>query len=77
MIARRSEAAQAMQRRLVNMREAGRLLGCSEWKVRELVWSGRLPFVRVGRLHMVEIGDIEKFIDSNKAINRAERHLAG
>jgi len=77
MITRRSEATQVAPRRLVNMREAGTLLGCSEWKVRELVWSGKLAFVAVGRKHLIEIRDIERFIDEHKAINRAERHLAG
>jgi len=58
-------AAEPRRSRLLNVKEAGELLHVSEWTVRELCWSGRLPHVRVGRKVLVNLVDLEDFIRQN------------
>ena len=47
---------------LVDQREAARLLGISPRTVFTLATSGRLPFLRIGRLKKFAVADIEAFI---------------
>jgi len=53
-------------RRLLSVKEAGTVLGLGEWRVRTLVWRMELPFVRIGRRIMIDILDLENFIQANK-----------
>jgi excisionase family DNA binding protein len=53
-------------KRLYTVREAARYLGISPWAVRHLIWSGKLPCVRQGRRVLVDIVDMNRFIDENK-----------
>jgi len=52
--------------RLLDAKQAGEYLGCSHWKIRDMVASGELGFVRVGRLLKVDRGDLDKFIEAAK-----------
>ena len=56
------------ERRLVSMAQAGEIIGCSYWLVRELWQKGVLPSVRVGRKRMVDVLDLEQFRQQNKGI---------
>ena len=53
-------------KRLYNVKEAGRYLGRSSWAIRHLIWAGELPEVRQGRRVMVDIEDMDKFIEKHK-----------
>ena len=55
------------QRRLLRVREAAAMLGVSTRKVYMMVWSGELAHVKLGRLCMVELGEIHAWIDRNTA----------
>jgi excisionase family DNA binding protein len=59
-----------LTKRLYNLREAAQYLGRSEWGMRELIWAGRIPVVRVegGRRIFVDIEDLNHFINQNKSI---------
>jgi excisionase family DNA binding protein len=57
------------QHKLVSMRQAGEVLGVSEWTVRTLCCKGALPCVRVGRLLKVDMADLLAFIARNKQSN--------
>jgi excisionase family DNA binding protein len=53
-------------RRLLSVKEAGTVLGLGQWRVRTLVWRMEIPFVRIGRRIMIDIKDLENFIQANK-----------
>ncbi len=54
------------QRRLLSLEEAATYLGRTIWGVRELVWKGKLPAVRIDRRVQLDIRDLEKFIEAHK-----------
>ena len=56
-------------KRLFTLKEAAKYLGRSEWSMRELIWTGEIPVVRVegGRKIFLDIQDLNKFIDRNKS----------
>jgi len=47
---------------LVTVKEAARLLACSEAAIRKWVFQRRLPVVKVGRLTRLRQRDLEAFI---------------
>jgi len=58
-------------KRLFTIKELVDQLGATEWFWRSQIWSGRLPFVQVGRKMFIDREDIEAFIARHKT-----RHLA-
>jgi excisionase family DNA binding protein len=57
------------ERRLLAIGEAAALLSVSPFTVRRLVWSGRLPHVRIGRLVRLDSDDLFKWIEAEKTRN--------
>ena len=57
-------------KRLYTLKEAAGYLGRSEWGMRELIWSGSIPVVRIGqgRKIFLDIEDLNDFIKQNKSI---------
>lgn len=55
-----------LTKRLYSIPEAAMYLGRSVWSIRELIWSGRLPCVKVGRRIHVDINDLDSFISQHK-----------
>ena len=55
-------------KRLFSVKEAGRYLGRSPWAIRHLIWEGHLPQVRQGRRVMVDIIDMDRFIEKHKEV---------
>jgi len=57
-------------KRLYTLKEAARYLGRSNWSMRELIWSRKIPVVRGDgdRKIFLDIKDIDEFIDRNKSI---------
>jgi len=55
-------------KRLYTLKEAAEYLGRSEWGMRELIWAGKIPVVKVegGRKIFLDILDLMEFIDRNK-----------
>ena len=54
-------------KRLYTLKEAAEYLGRSEWSMRELIWSGSIRVVKVGRKIYVDIEDLNDFINRNKS----------
>jgi excisionase family DNA binding protein len=54
------------QKRLYSIAEAAIYLGRSVWSVRELIWGGKLPCVKVGRRIHLDIIDLDQWIEKNK-----------
>jgi hypothetical protein len=55
-------------KRLYTLKEAATYLGRSEWGMRDLKYSGKIPFVKVngGRKDFFDICDLDDFIEKHK-----------
>ena len=58
--------SEPIHKRLYSVKEAGRYLGISGWTVRHFIRSGELPEVRQGRRVLLDILDLNQFIEANK-----------
>jgi excisionase family DNA binding protein len=54
------------RKRLYTIKESGEYLGRSPWGVRELIWAGKLPYVRDGRAFFIDIKDLDSYVERNK-----------
>ncbi len=54
--------------RLLGLKSAAGYLSLSYWTVRELIWRGEIPSVRVGRRILVDREDLDAFIERNKLV---------
>jgi excisionase family DNA binding protein len=48
--------------------EAAEYLGRTPWAVREMIWKGKLPAVRDGRRILLDINDLDRWIEANKVV---------
>ena len=53
--------------RLLSIKGAAFYLGLSYWGLRGLIWNGSLPAVRAGRRILVDIRDLDAWIERNKS----------
>ena len=53
-------------KRLYTLKQAGVYIGLSHWRVRSLIYSGQLAYVRLGRRILIDLNDIDDLIDSLK-----------
>lgn len=53
-------------KRLYSIREASVYLGRSVWAVREMIWAGKLPYVRDGKRILLDIRDMDAWIEKSK-----------
>jgi excisionase family DNA binding protein len=54
------------RKRLYTIQEASIYLGRTTWGLREMIWAGKLPVIRDGRRILLDIDDMNKWIDQNK-----------
>jgi excisionase family DNA binding protein len=54
------------RKRLYTIAEAAEYLGRSPWAVRSMIWSGKLPAVRDGKRVLVDVYDLDRWIENNK-----------
>ena len=59
---------------LLTVREAARLLACSEAAIRKWIYQQRLPAVKVGRLIRISVGVLEIFVGKAGLDNRSNDH---
>ena len=59
-----------MGKRLYTLQEAAVYLGRSEWGMRELIWSRKIPIVRPegSRKIFLDIADLDDFIERSKSL---------
>ena len=53
-------------KRLFSIKEAAVYLGRSVWAIREMLWAGKIPFVKDGRRMLLDIRDMDTWIESSK-----------
>lgn len=63
---RKSSTEPEVRPRLLSIREASVYLGATIWAVRELVWSRRVPHLKIGRRFLFDIADLDRFITVEK-----------
>ena len=56
----------AIPKRLYSIAEAAVYLGRTVWAVREMLWAGKIPFVKDGRRLLLDIRDMDTWIESSK-----------
>lgn len=57
--------------RLLPLKKAAEYIGLTTWAMREAIWSGLIPVIRLGpsgRKMFIDVQDIEEFIQKNKAV---------
>jgi len=54
------------KKRLFSLKESGAYLGVSYWTARELIHNGTLPFIKIGAKILVDVNDLDTFIDKEK-----------
>jgi len=53
-------------KRLYSIQEAAIYLGRSTWSVREMIWAGKIPYIKDGKRIFVDIRDLDEWIEKNK-----------
>jgi len=64
-----------MSRRLLTVREAAKYIGRTESAVRELVWNRKLAHIRTDRRVMLDIRDLDRWIDANRVEGRQTKEV--
>ena len=62
----RSMKEKPLEPRLVSQKEAASYLGVSYWTLRDLLFRGDIPHIRVKRRILVDRLDLEAYIQKNK-----------
>lgn len=56
----------ALSKRLYNIKEGALYLGRSVWALREMLWAGKMPYVKDGKRILLDIQDMNDWIDRSK-----------
>ncbi|GAB4389920.1 MAG: hypothetical protein Kow0025_18440 [Thermodesulfovibrionales bacterium] len=59
-----------LPKRLFSLKEASVYLGRTVWAVREMLWAGKLPFVRDGKRILLDIRDMDRWIEASKTVEK-------
>ena len=54
------------KKRLLSLKELVQEFGVTMWFWRTQIWDGKLPFMQVGRKILVDVQDVETFINAEK-----------
>jgi excisionase family DNA binding protein len=55
-------------KRLYSVDDAAVYLGRSVWAIREMLWAGKIPYVKDGRRTLLDIRDMDTWIENNKML---------
>ncbi len=53
-------------RRYYDIASVATYIGFSTWTVRRLIWSGKLPAIRLNRALRIDIRDVDGMMEANK-----------
>ena len=62
----RNPLSQKLNKRLYSIKEAAIYLGRSVWAVREMLWAGKIPYIKDGRRILLDIADMDAWIQKNR-----------
>lgn len=57
------------ERRLLTIQAAAEYLSTTPWAIRSLLWGREVPFLRLGKRFLLDVRDLDAWIDRNKAVN--------
>ena len=52
--------------RLLGISAAAHYLGATQWFIRTLIWERRIAFVRLGKRLLIDRGDLDAFVATQK-----------
>jgi excisionase family DNA binding protein len=55
-----------LNKRLYSIPEAGQYLGRTVWSIREMIYAGKIPYIRDGRRMLLDIYDMDSWIENNR-----------
>ena len=58
------------KKRLISQKETAEYLGISYWTVRDMVFRGDIPHIRIGRRILMDILDLDDYIQKSKITQR-------
>ena len=61
-----SNPSQKPNKRLYSIPEAGQYLGRTVWSIREMIYAGKIPYIRDGRRMLLDIKDMDSWIEENR-----------
>ena len=61
-----SNPSQKLNKRLYSIPEAGQYLGRTVWSVREMIYAGKIAYIRDGRRMLLDINDMDRWIEENR-----------
>lgn len=67
---RMREIRRQTPKRLFSVAEASVYLGRTVCALRELVWAGKIPYVRSDRRIFLDVKDLDAFIEQHKIIEK-------
>ncbi len=59
-------AGESLKKRLYPISEAAIYLGRTVWALREMLWAGKIPYVKDGRRILLDIRDMDAWIEKSK-----------
>jgi len=63
---RGGNSSSTVLKRLYSVQEASLYLGRTVCALREMVWAGKLPYIRDGRRILLDIHDMNLWVEKNK-----------
>jgi excisionase family DNA binding protein len=61
---RLASATQSITPRLLTIKQAAIYLSATVWSVRQLLWARTVPHVIIGRRHLIDRGDLDRYVDA-------------
>jgi excisionase family DNA binding protein len=58
--------------RLLTVKGASAFSGLPIWTIRQLLWAGKIPFVRIGPKYFLDPGDLTAWIEKSKRFHSLE-----
>lgn len=55
-----------VRKRLYSIKEASEYLGRGVWAIREMLWAGKIPYIKDGKRILLDIQDMDSWIKKNK-----------
>jgi excisionase family DNA binding protein len=57
---------QVVKKRLYSIPEAGQYLGRTVWSIREMIYAGKIAYIRDGRRMLLDINDMDRWIEESR-----------
>jgi excisionase family DNA binding protein len=52
--------------RLLTVKDAAAYLSCTVWCIRSLIWSRKIPYLKLGKRFLIDRADLDSFVEQEK-----------